>query len=89
MKHHPDHRTRALDPIHPTAPRVGIFAQAARVRSTGPKAHLSPYIADEERSVRKQVRHALVVLSVSMLSCYCSIRICIAAWHFIRGWISL
>lgn len=56
----PDRRARALEPIHPTAPRVGIFAIAARrARSTGPQAHLHCYIADEERAVWRKVLRAL------------------------------
>lgn len=55
----PVRRTRALDPIHRTTPRVGIFVIAQRARSTGPQAHLHPYIGDEERAVRHQVLHAL------------------------------
>ncbi len=56
----PDRRSRALEPIHPTAPRVGIFAIAARrQRSVGPQAHLHCYIADEDRAIWRQVLRAL------------------------------
>jgi hypothetical protein len=78
-------RTRALDPIHPTTPRVGIFVKAARARSTGPQANQHPYVADEERAVRGQVRHALIMLGLILLSTYCSVRAGIAIWHLVRG----
>ena len=57
--HLPVRRVRALEPIHRTPPRVGIYLAAQRARSTGPQAHETPYIADEERKVRHQVLWAL------------------------------
>lgn len=55
-----DRRERALEPIHRTPPRVGIYVAAARVRrSTGPQAHQTPYVADEERAINHLVCAAL------------------------------
>lgn len=56
----PSRRARPVEVIHPTAPRVGIFVQAQRARSTGPQAHQHPYMDDEERSTNEQVLNALV-----------------------------
>lgn len=81
----PSRRTRAVDVVHPTTPRVGIFVKAQRARSTGPEAHESPYIADEERSMRRQVFSALAWLAVILASSYCSIHLAMAAWQFMRG----
>ncbi len=52
-------RARAIEVVHPTTPRVGIFVKTQRARSTGPQAHLSPYIVDEDRAVNAQVFYAL------------------------------
>lgn len=85
----PARRMRALEPIHRTTPRVGIFVQAARARSTGPQAHLSPYVADEERTVRGQVFDALVRFTAILLGLYCGLGAGRAVWHFVHGWIAL
>lgn len=61
--HLPVRQPRALEPIHRTPPRVGIYVAAARARATGPQAHLSPYVADEQRAVARQVRTALLRFS--------------------------
>jgi hypothetical protein len=81
----PLRRVRELDPIHRTTPRVGIFVQAQRARSTGPQAHQTPYIADEERAVRRQVLDALVRFAAIVLGLYCGAGIGSTVWHFVRG----
>lgn len=78
-------RTRAVELIHPTAPRVGIFVQAQRARSTGPQAHVSPYVVDEERGVRRQVYDAFWRFAVILLGLYCGFGVGRAVWHFARG----
>lgn len=83
----PSRRPRNIEVVHPTTPRVGIFVKAQRARSTGPQAHQHPYISNEEQIVRNQVLHALVVLGIVLLSSYCSARICLAVWHFARGFL--
>lgn len=80
----PSRRARPIEVVHPTTPRVGIFVKAQHARSTGPQAHQTPYIADEEMGVRRQVFRALIVLSVILLSSYCSLRVCLAVWDFVR-----
>lgn len=85
----PTRRTRALAPIHPTTPRVGIYVKAQRARSTGPQAHQHPYIADEERGVRHQVLDALGRFTAISLGLYCGLGVGRAVWHFVRGWIAL
>jgi hypothetical protein len=81
----PARRVRALEPIHRTTPRVGIFVQAQRARSTGPQSHEHPYIADEERGVRGQVLDALGRFAVILLGLYCGAGVGRAVWHFVRG----
>ncbi len=56
----PVRRERELEPIHRTPPRVGIFdLTQRRRRSTGPQAHLHPYVLDTDREVWRQVGCAL------------------------------
>jgi hypothetical protein len=81
----PARRVRALEPIHRTTPRVGIFVQTQRARATGPQAHQHPYIADEERGVRGQVLDALGRFAVILLGLYCGLGVGRAVWHFVRG----
>lgn len=77
--------------IHPTAPHVGIFINAERVRSTGPKSHQSPYIRDEERIVRGQVIVALGRLTLIL----CVVALGLQIFGFVEhlaislGWIVL
>lgn len=81
----PMRRERALEPIHRTTPRVGIFVQAQRARATGPQAHQTPYIADEERAVRGQVLDALVRFAAILLGLYCGAGLGHTVWTFVRG----
>jgi hypothetical protein len=81
----PVRRSRELEPIHRTTPRVGIFVQAQRARSTGPQAHQHPYVADEERAVRSQVLDALGRFGVILVGLYCGLGVGRAVWHFARG----
>lgn len=80
----PVRRARELEPIHRTTPRVGIFVQAQRARSTGPQAHQHPYIADEERGVRQQVLAALVRFAAILIGLYAGAGVGPAVWHFVR-----
>jgi len=81
----PSHRPRPVEVVHPTTPRVGIFIKAQRARSTGPQAHQTPYIDDEELRMRRHVFRALIGLSAILLSSYFSLRACFALWHFVAG----
>lgn len=68
-------RARPVDVVHPTTPRVGIYVQAARARSTGPQAHLSPYVDDEERSTNEMVLRALVKFAAAAAGLTLAVRI--------------
>jgi hypothetical protein len=81
----PVRRARELEPIHRTTPRVGIFVQAQRARATGPQAHQTPYIADEERAVRRQVFDALTRFAIILLGLYLGTSVGRPVWHFVRG----
>lgn len=71
--------------VHPTAPRVGVFIKAERARSTGPKSHQSPYVADEERSTNEKVLHALIVFAATLLGLYLGFSAGLAVWPLILG----
>jgi hypothetical protein len=77
-------RARELEPIHRTTPRVGIFVQAQRARATGPQAHQHPYVADEERAVRRQVLDGLGRFAIILLGLYLGAGLGRAVWHFVR-----
>lgn len=71
--HHAD-----VNLVHPTAPRVGIFVKTQRARCTGPQAHQTPYIADEERSTNEKMLHALVKFVAALAGIIVGVRIALA-----------